>query len=436
MGENRAAVFVAVFSRFAIYANVVRPANDFAACGVAPNENVQLLFRGETVMAQELDENISISVFRDALRLADERIQRIVTALLLLSAVVVIAEWNTSSAGWLARRHDAVRRLVAAITPLPEDIANAQARLLSGGRIESRAEARVLLAQLSDEVAKSRIVSIPLLGASVDVNDLGTIAGLVATGLMLLLVLALLQVFEVQFLALQKVRAVHARDCRSDPDSQANALYNELLTAQVLWSPPSLARCDRSTIKHSIVEATILFPVIVVGWLLLRSFQTSAVTRTYGAGGVLVPQVVVFFVLTLFGITALLYYRVCRYRWSAAFFFINQQLSMVKPSSGLSWFTKRPSQLVRRLGIQMIARLQPEATSQYETVTVESTIELDQNIITDREIFVLSTRLELLALKAATVKLSNPRLISAEVLRSTLHKNIWGVRAEFGVARR
>jgi|GEM_PF-5548661 len=375
--------------------------------------------------------------FRDALRLADERIQRILTTLLLLSVIVAISEWKSFGGGWLARRYDAVRRITAQVATLPDDEANARVRRLSAGRLDSRADALTLLSELRSEIAKSREVGIPLLGTSVDVNDLGTVAGLVAVGLTLLLVFALLQIYEVQFLALQQVRLVHAREGRSDPNSEANALYHELLTAQVMWSPPSLARWDPSRIKHASIEFAILFPVLTLAWVGYRALQTVAIALTYGTTAlILLPQYLVLVALGILAMTAVLYYRACRHRWSNTFFAINQQLWIVKPSNIWSMWRHRfgaRTLFGRRLASQMISRLRLEEIRRDETIAVTASIDLPENRITDREISELCHRLEAAAVDAANLKFEHFGFMSAEVTQSAIRDRIWEVRSEFGV---
>jgi hypothetical protein len=118
-------------------------------------------------------------------------------------------------------------------------------------------------------VARMAIVTIPIVGVAIDVNDLGTVFGIWLALLMTVLAVAISREHENLCLAFYKVRMLHESEKRPDDgQSKANLLYHALAMSQVLSSPPTLARW-RSWQR------------ILLGWLLVVLYYVPALLQTW-----------------------------------------------------------------------------------------------------------------------------------------------------------
>lgn len=137
------------------------------------------------------------------------------------------------------------------------------------------------------------------------------------------------------YLALFKVRRLHERDSdNGDGESAANYLYHALAMSQVLSSPPTRARWQKSRAKNLILRLLYLVPLMVQTYIAIINTDSLDIARILGAGSALVMLPVYLSVLItgLLGVLAIRYAQACERRWRSAFFRINPSIERVEPS--------------------------------------------------------------------------------------------------------
>lgn len=216
--------------------------------------------------------------------------------------------------------------------------------------------------QTGEFYGRGVFVPVPGLGASLHVNDMAIMGGLVLLALTALLWVALIRQHENLYLASFKIRRIRSREKNaSDGDSISNLLYHALAMAQVLSHPPTLARWNlrpRHFIVHGVGALALYFvPVLVHGGIVIVNYLTRARAYAVWTPEVtnlrLTVQALFSIGIATFCFLAFVYARSCNVRWREIFFGINRGLKHIEQRPWSEWvsLTKGdiPSRDLRRL---------------------------------------------------------------------------------------
>ncbi|HEY0160913.1 MAG TPA: hypothetical protein VGF28_26755 [Thermoanaerobaculia bacterium] len=248
------------------------------------------------------------------------------------------------------------RQSLAAVTPLDVWLDSDWAREWYGGQTE-------------EFHSRAAFAPVPGLGASVHVNDIALVGGVVLLALSALLWAALVRQHENLYLACFKIHKLCAQEkTHHDRDSIANFLYHALAMAQVLSYPPSLARWNhgwRHRAAGAIVALVYLFPAIVQ--IVVVGQNIGSRQLAYAVWGIptthlrLTLQILLAGGIGVFCILAAYYARSCAIRWRKTFFTINPGLRQVEQRPWIEWLNMADSPLSadeRRIARELTYRLQ------------------------------------------------------------------------------
>lgn len=99
---------------------------------------------------------------QNTLRAADERAQRILTALLALTAVVLTAQWRSAGGGLQRQRYQYYRHIYQEVSVEPNvGLADQVTRRSTYGRLDTREELKNYVQGLRTELEKTGIVQLP-----------------------------------------------------------------------------------------------------------------------------------------------------------------------------------------------------------------------------------------------------------------------------------
>jgi hypothetical protein len=269
----------------------------------------------------------------EAFRTSSNRARFALYVLIVATVLIGITNRNGHRGGWPLRRIDAwYGSPVSAGTPF------------FGGDT-------VLLKIVREEYVKqftgrTVLTSSPILGFSIDVNDLGLIGGITLVLLMLVLVLCLLREHENLYLALFKVRLLCSEEGAESQmgNSRANLLYHSLAMSQVISSPPTLARWRRWKILRYVSDAVFFAPFFVHAWVVWKNWGTREIAALYGAEvtSSLVYQAGLGIMILLLSTVASTYSRAIAKRWESAFRRVNPGRKLIPPMRLWEWM-KLPS---------------------------------------------------------------------------------------------
>ena len=105
------------------------------------------------------------------------RVRQVAFVLMLFSAVMFTAEWNTSGASWSNQRYRRLTSLLLALRALPEADADRFIAQRTASGIKSRAELSEIVAELAGRRIDQLFVHVLGIGIKVDINDLWLVRG-------------------------------------------------------------------------------------------------------------------------------------------------------------------------------------------------------------------------------------------------------------------
>jgi hypothetical protein len=353
---------------------------------------------------------------------------------------MLVAQWNTTDEGWVARRYRALASWDASVKNIPEPGADKLVVQKTAGRFHSRDELEMWLdAYGHQRVERVFLVEIPGLGVTFDINDLGNFCGVAYFLLMLILLFSIMREHENLYLALFKVRRLHDHAARkTDGESTANYLYHSLAMSQVLSSPPTLAQWKPSAFKRAILHAIFFTPAFVQGYIIYINARTVGVAKAYGSTAlVMMPQYILFLINLALGIATFFYARSCNGRWKSAFLYINPSLRYVQQQPWRMWLrfpnAAPRSRVQRHLWNRVVERLRFEEPAADNIARVTNSRRMSGEEITYDDIRDMCLDLELIAKEAAKSAYDAFDIISGEVTLSVVEDGLWTVEATFGI---
>lgn len=307
-------------------------------------------------------QQLELSEYIAAFKSSSDRARYVIYVNAIVSLLILICTWNTMPWSW------AQKRITTAERGLRESLSREFDRL-HGGKVTVKAPEvpATREAYIGEKVREDRavefretglegiqFVQIPLVGAHIDVNDLGLLGGVTLLVLTMLLGFSMVRQHENLYLALFKIRRLCERDPQGhhDGESMANFLYHALAMGQVLNHPPTLARWShgyRNRIVGLVRWAVLCLPALVQAVVFGYNLRTFYIARTawstmayfrMGAQAVLL-------LLIVFGcVLSSLYSRACNYRWRAAFDLVNPGLAHVESRPLLEWLHFSPQRVM------------------------------------------------------------------------------------------
>ena len=290
-----------------------------------------------------------------------DRVRWVVFVVTVVSLLILLADWNYLHASWSRQRWedhqlaraaelhrdwltmrkskktpppsiDESRRYDAMQTPVDEWTA-------------IRVEGDILKAQADQFVSRIVFVPVPVIGASVHVNDLGLAGGVTLVALVGLLALSMAREHENLYLATFKIRRLCERDpAHNNGESPANLPYHALAMVQVFNDPPTLARWNQGSRRFPARATTallFLLPAIVQCTVVYQNFLSR--NKAVAVWGVdvtfwrLTVQATLSLLVLSFSFIAFAYSIACDDRWKQAFFFVNPALRYVEQEPWLEW---------------------------------------------------------------------------------------------------
>jgi hypothetical protein len=278
---------------------------------------------------------------------------------LVMTVFVAIAQYNIQDWSWQRRRLEAYYG-----TEHRGEGEDSEERLRAIARRLQRndtARLRVVRDEYLRQFQARSVLSVsPIPGASIDVNDLGTVGGIALSLLLLVLFVAVSREHENLRLALFKVRRL--AQCEADPadgNSRANLLYHALAMTQVLSSPPTLAIWRGRGRLHGL--GPLLFvPALVHSWVVWTDLHTGNVADVYGVNFLRIIILELIFVIWLWvlSVRVLLDARAMAAMWERAFFSINPSLQHVAQMAWWQWLKlrgrRRPDWLAARVANEIV----------------------------------------------------------------------------------
>jgi hypothetical protein len=271
-------------------------------------------------------------------------------AILLSCFFVFVATWNIGDRSWPIAHLHRWKTLTLLKAPAPSIPTESQrvpstfARSAAAAWPLESIEKREQIQPLDDEVAQDipyvarheeymrqfvgrmAVVTIPIVGVSIDVNDLGTICGVWLCILMLLFAAAVAREYENLCLAFFKVRKLFEDEKRpNDGESKANLLYHALAMSQMLSHPPTLARwrARGRTVFGFVVIAVFFLPAALQAWVAVTNYGLRESSMGKLADLHINLQIILIIILVAAAAHATLYSLVMGIRWELTFFLIN-----------------------------------------------------------------------------------------------------------------
>ena len=282
-------------------------------------------------------------------RASSDRVRRFLYAVIIASILMAMPRWNTREGGWSRYWMDEWAGLEVEQKEL-ESHAQAQPQKPRPGFTVVDAERTAKLVQersYADEFIKHALfVHIPLLGVTIDINDVAVVGGLALNLLMLLVCLSSIRQHENFYLCAFKLRQL----CKDDPqhaqgDSAANFLYHAMAMSQVLLLPPTLARSGRfwvPRLQRAIVTLVYLVPAALFGFVVWGDHIDYVRYALRGMPPDEWKLATVMLLLLLVLTTVARYYsRLVEERFEGAFRMINPHIASKTPRSWLTWLHLR-----------------------------------------------------------------------------------------------
>ena len=326
---------------------------------------------------------------------------------LVVSLLVLLAEWNYLHGSWSRQKWDDLEYLVEAearrewlhartrnlIIPTRDPAALDPGTTPLDLWVKNQIERSQLNAHASEFINRMVFVPIPVLGGSIHVNDLGLAAGVILAVLSGLLSLLMAREHENLYLATFKIRQLRKRDSdHADGESPANLLYHALAMAQVLNDPPTLARWNQGSsrlISRAGIALVFLFPAIVQAAVVLQNIASRE--KAYAVWG---NDVTIFrlsiqaglgIAIIIFGLVSYGYTVACDERWRDAFFYVNPGLRYVEQEPWFEWMRvirdpfngRRERDLVRQLTYTLDVHIDPLDVSAQVPVATDVPVSAD-----------------------------------------------------------
>ena len=303
-------------------------------------------------------QQLELSEYITAFKSSSDRARYVIYVNAVVSLLILICTWNTMPWSW------AQKRITTAEKGLRESLGREFDRLHSGKgtvktpEIPADREAYIGEKVRLDRAVKFRetglesieFVQVPLVGAHIDVNDLGLLGGVTLLVLTMLLGFSMVRQHENLYLAFFKIRRLCERDPQGhhDGESMANFLYHALAMGQVLNYPPTLARWShghRNRVVGLVRWAVLCLPAFVQALVFGYNLRTFYIARSawstmayFRMGAQSVLLLLIFFGCML----SSLYSRACNYRWRTAFDLVNPGLARMEPRPLLEWLHFSP----------------------------------------------------------------------------------------------
>jgi hypothetical protein len=378
---------------------------------------------------EELGEHLSIVHYSDTFKTSSERVRTITFAVMLFSAVVFAAEWNTTGASWVNRRYRVLTEIRDAAVALPQAAADAFIRSRTAGRITSRDELSLIAEEYSRQRVERMFTEIPGLGIKFDVNDLGLFSGIGFVILMFSLLFCMHRESENLNLALFKVRRLYSRDLRADGESRSNFLYHVLAMGQIFTAPPTLSEWRISWLKRAVPFVVFCVPLAVQAFVVIVNYQSVAVLGAYSALRVNAIQFVGLALVAALTATALLYQESAHRRWVTTFHYINPSLHYIDRPSRLAWLKgdtiQNVAPLRRHLIAQLVERLAVSPEAANLSVPIRYSHPIETRVITPVLMKEVSEELERRASIQAAAQCERYRLLSVRVTSSVINGVMW-----------
>jgi hypothetical protein len=394
--------------------------------------------------SETLHEHLELSHYIDVFRGSAEYVRRVIFVMLVFSVLILIAQWNTTSASWIPRRSKSLRALDVRASALNDKTAaDALVALETNQRYLTLEDLQTNVHEYTKQrIERVVLVEIPGLGVTFDVNDLGNFCGIAYALILIFLVLALVREHENLVLALFKVGRLHERDGekKGDGESRANYLYHALAMSQVLNSPPTLAQWAQPAIKRVLLNVVLFIPVVVETYIVVTNFMTMDVLHFYHASPMVMGPQVILLAVNL-GLTwiAHRYAQSCDHRWNSAFFLVNPALRAVAAPPWRVW-VKRPAALHatevqdHHLRTQLVAKLKLAHEQRAGSVPVtHAEVVHSAGTISHSEIHRMCTAMEAKAVEDAADEQGQRHVFNGQITSSVLDGKDWLVTAVFDV---
>jgi hypothetical protein len=393
-------------------------------------------------LAEAISEHLELAHYVDIYRRSAERVRYIVFVIVVLSIIVLIAQWNTDDESWRQKRYNKLVEIHNRVAPMPPAAADQSVQKLTDGRYKSRDELHDTLADYRRlGVENVYIVGIPGLGATFDINDLGIFSGIAFSSLLALLAFSVMREYENLYLALFKVRHLHdAGAGEAGGASTANYLYHALAMSQVFSAPPTLAVWHQSYLKRNVPNIVFFIPAFVQSYIVYTNYRTLRVLHFYQrlASKEMFPQYALAILIVLLGILSAIYAEACNYRWRSAFLHVNPAFRRVAPMPWAAWVRLKPLRgrrfgdyLERHLRAQSVQRLKLATDVINKAFEISHTMEIAQEIISYDDISEMSGELKRQATEHADEVCDKYHFVRSEVTSSVLDGKYWQVKAKF-----
>ncbi|HEV7923158.1 MAG TPA: hypothetical protein VGR02_20440 [Thermoanaerobaculia bacterium] len=238
----------------------------------------------------------------NAYRSSSDRTRYVIFIVTIVTLLIATAEWNFLRLSWSRQKHDqAIDAMRARFTDQwlesrrqnrsESPYASSLEPQLSGSKrtsaerwtpvdrwVANEAALHELTHQETQFEEHTRFVPVPVVGASIHINDLGLVAGVVLFFILALLAACMAREHENLYLAMFKVRRLAVAPSASEvfgskPDddppadhgeSAANLLYHALAMVQVLSDPPTLARWNPNRFAGGALSLIYFLPTAVM----------------------------------------------------------------------------------------------------------------------------------------------------------------------------
>ena len=393
-------------------------------------------------VSEVLHQHLELSHYVETYRQSTERVRWVIFVLMVLSVVVLVAQWNTASASWLRHRLDKLSDVAIATKSLAEPTADKTVLQMTKGRFHTRSQLDDMLTAYRGAVVERVILfEIPGIGVTFDINDLGLFSGVAFSLLLLLLVFALMREYENLYLALFKVRRLH--DAQTPPaggESTANYLYHALAMSQVFGAPPTLAVWRPSLLKRAVPSIVFLLPAAIQGYIIYTNYKTLEIASSYDVPpSVMFPQYILLVSVCVLAAVATAYASASNYRWRSGFLHVNPSYKRVEALPWSVWlrlpFRSKSfgGHLQRRLSAQLVQRLRVTRDRVNGIVRVQHSVEISGKDISYGELQQMCQELRRRAEGIAERDCEEYHFLRANVISSVLHDVTWKVKAEFEV---
>ncbi|HXA17329.1 MAG TPA: hypothetical protein VN380_10070 [Thermoanaerobaculia bacterium] len=393
-------------------------------------------------LAEAISEHLELAHYVDIYRRSAERVRYVVFVMMVLSIIVLIAQWNTDEQSWRQKRYNRFVEIYNRVANMKPVSADQEVQNSTRSRYKSRDELRDTLADYRRlGVENVYIVGIPGLGATFDVNDLGVFSGIAFVALLALLAFSVMREYENLYLALFKVRHLHDAGAGEEGGaSTANYLYHALAMSQVFSAPPTLAVWSQSWLKRNVPNIVFFIPTLVQFYIIYTNYKTLEVLQLYKrlANAEMMPQYILGILIVFLGAFATVYAEACNYRWRSAFIHVNPAFRRVDPMPWIAWVRLKPLRgrrfgdyLERHLRAQAVQRLKLATDTINDVIELAHTVEIDKDSISYLDVGDMCGELKRQAFEIADRECEKYHFVRNEVVSSILDGRLWQVKARF-----